>query len=599
MRHLFALCVLVFSSGAALALDTPDQQARALLDADWQWRLQNQPELATTVGDYRYDAMLSDTSLAASRAATVHERTMLEQARLIERARLTGQNPLSYDLFVGQKERRIKAASFYPYMLAPITAQDGIHLNFARLVVQMPFATEQDYRNYLARIDALPAHIDGLIEQMRESMRSGWIAPKASVRAVPAMLRQLREHLVDGTLGLPFREIPATIPKPVRDDLAAAGPAALRARAAPALQKLEDFVRDDYLPAARESIAASSLPGGLEYYQFVLAQNIGTGTAMSAADIHALGLKEVARIKGLMNVAIARTGFRGAFPQFVEFANSDPRLFCRTPEQLLARYRRLVARAGAGLPRLFASLPAEPLVVKQAQETGAGNQGPAYYEAAAEDRPAALVINTARLASRPLWETETLALHEGVPGHHLQVARAHELAGLPAFRRYGWYVGFGEGWALYAESLGPELGFFAEPFSAFGHLNSELLRAARLVADTGIHAFGWSRQQAIDYLAANTANAALDNAIEVDHYIAAPGQALGYKIGELAIRALREKAQATLGERFDLRRFHGAVLDNGALPLDVLGQQVARWIAAVAREVPVPLPAPVKAAPAG
>lgn len=593
MRHLFTICLLVFSPGAALAQDTPDQQARALFAADWQWRLQNQPELATTVGDYRYDALLSDTSLAASRAATAHERAMLDQARLIERARLTGQNPLSYDLFVGQKERRLKAAGFYPYMLAPITAQDGIHLNFARLVVQMPFATEHDYRNYLARIDALPAHIDGLIAQMREAMRRGWTAPKSSVRAVPAMLRQLREHLVDGTLGLPFREIPATIAKPVRDDLAITGPAALRARVAPALHKLEDFVRDDYLPAARETIAASSLPGGADYYQFALEEN--TGISMSAADIHALGLKEVARIKGEMGEAIARTGFRGTFAQFVVFANSDPRLFYRTPEQLLARYRALLARAGAGVARLFASLPAEPLVVKQAQETGAAAQGPAYYEAAAIDRPAALVINTARLDTRPLWETETLALHEGVPGHHLQVARAHELAGLPAFRRYGWYVGFGEGWALYAESLGPELGFFSDAFSAFGHLNSELLRAARLVADTGIHAFGWSRQQALDYLAANTANAALDNAIEVDHYIAAPGQALGYKIGELTIRALRAKAEATLGARFDLRRFHGAVLDNGALPLDLLVQQVERWIAACAQEAPPP----AKAAPAG
>jgi uncharacterized protein (DUF885 family) len=583
----------MFAPGAALALDTPDQQARALFAADWQWRLQNQPELATTVGDYRYDAALSDTSLAASRAATAHERKMLEQARLIERERLTVQNQLSYDLFVEQKERLLKAASWYAYKLQPITAQDGIHLSFARLVVQMPFATETDYRNYLARIDALPAHIDGLIEQMRESMRSGWVAPKATVSAVPAMLRQLRESLPAGTLSLPFREIPATIDKPVRDELAIAGPAALRTKAAPALQKLEEFVRAEYLPAARDSIAASSLPGGAEYYQFALAEVSGAG--MSAAAIHALGLKEVARIKGQMRAAIARTGFRGSFDQFVVFANSDPRLFYSAPEQLLARYRKLVARASGGLPRLFASVPAEPLVVKQAQEAGAAEQGSAYYEAAAQDRPAALVINTARMATRALWETETLALHEGVPGHHLQVARAHELADLPEFRRYGWYVAFGEGWALYAESLGPDLGFFADPFSSFGHLNSELLRAARLVADTGIHSLGWSRQQAIDYLAANTANAPADNLVEVDHYIAAPGQALGYKIGQLKIKALREKAQAKLGDKFDLRSFHGAVLDNGALPLAMLEQQVERWIRSVAREAP----APAKAAPPG
>jgi uncharacterized protein (DUF885 family) len=586
MRRLFAICVFMFAPAGAWAADSADQQARALFAADWQWRLQNQPEFATTVGDNRYDATLSDTSLAASRAAVAHERKMLEQARLIERERLTGQNQLSYDLFVDQKEQRLKAAGFYPYKLQPLTAQDGIQLSFPRLVALMPFATEADYRNYLARIDALPAHIDGLIEQMRESMRSGWTAPKAIVRAVPDMLKQLRENIVEGTLGLPFREIPAVIPKQVRDELAQAGPAALRTKAAPALLKLEEFVRSEYLPAARDSVAASSLPGGADYYQFVLSDSVGPG--MTAAAIHALGLKEVARIRARMRAAIARTGFRGSFDQFSAFANSDPRLFYTNPEQLLARYRRLVARANAGLPRLFASVPSELLGVKPAQETGAENQGAAYYQAAADGHAAALVINTSRLATRPLWETETLALHEGVPGHHVQVARAHELAELPEFRRYGWYVGFGEGWALYAESLGPELGFFADPFSAFGQLNSELLRAARLVADTGIHALGWSRQQAIDYLGANTANAPADNEVEVDRYIAAPGQALGYKIGQLKIAALREKAQAALGERFDLRGFHGAVLDNGPLPLAMLEQQVERWIRATAHDAAAP-----------
>jgi uncharacterized protein (DUF885 family) len=573
----------MFAPGGSWAADSADQQARALFSSDWQWRLQNQPEFATTIGDYRYDAALSDTSLAASRAATVHERKMLDAARLIERERLTGQNLLSYDLFVEQKERKLKAASFYPYSLQPLTAQDGVHLNFARLVAQMPFASEADYRNYLARIDALPAHIDGIIEQMREAMRSGWTAPKVTVRAVPAMLRQLRETLPGNALGLPFREIPATIPKAVRDELAAAGPAALRGKAAPALQKLEEFVRAEYLPVARDSIAASSLPGGADYYQFALAEN--TGADMSAADVHALGLKEVARIRGEMRAAIARTGFRGSFREFAAFATSDPRLFPSSPELLLARYRRLVARAGAGLPKLFANVPSEQLGVKGQD---ADDQGAAYYEAAADGHPAALVINTAHLNTRPLWEADALALHEGLPGHHLQVARAHELADLPEFRRYGWYVAFGEGWALYAESLGPELGFFAEPFSAFGQLNSELLRAARLVADTGIHALGWSRQQSIDYLGANTANAALDNAVEVDRYIAAPGQALGYKTGQLRIKALREKAQAVLGERFDLRRFHAAVLDNGPLPLAMLEQQVERWIRSAARDAPAP-----------
>jgi uncharacterized protein (DUF885 family) len=581
MRKLFTICVLMFAPYAAAAGGTADQQARALFDMDWQWRLQNRPEFATSIGDYRFDATLSDTTLAASRAATRHQRQMLEQARLIERDQLAAPNQLSYDLFVYQKERDLKAASFYLYIVQPITAQDGIHISFGQMVAQMPFATETDYRNYLARLDALPRHIDGLIEQMREATRSGWVAPKVTVRPLPAMLRQLRENLVGGALGAPFRQIPATIPKPVRDQLAAAGPAALRMKAAPALQKLEDYLRSEYLPLARDSIAAGSLPAGPDYYAFAVRDN--TSAELTAADIHALGIREVARIQAAMRAAIARTGFTGSFDQFIAFATTDPRLFYSKPELLLKRYRSVIARASAGLPQLFATVPGEEIGVKSLSEAGAEKQGAAYYEAGAADRPAAIVVNTSRLDTRPIWEIETLALHEAVPGHHLQVARAHDIADLPDFRRYGWYAAFGEGWALYAESLGPELGLFKDPFSTFGHLNGELLRAARLVVDTGIHSLGWSRQQALDYLNANTANPPSDNEIEVDRYIAAPGQALGYKIGQLKIKALRQKAQAALGDKFDLRQFHNAVIDNGPLPLAILEQQVDRWIAAAGR----------------
>jgi len=585
MRLLFALCVFLFAPLAAgvaaapvlVSALSPDQQVRQLFDTDWQWRLQSQPEYATSLGDYRFDAFLSDTSLAASRNANAHHRKMLDQARLIERDKLSGQQQLSYDLFIYDKELQLRAAAVYPYRVQPITAYAGIHVSLPQLVAQMPFATELDYRNYIARLEALPAHTAGLIEQLREGMRSGWVVPKVAVRAVPSMLRQLRENAATGALSQPFRQIPATIDKPVRDALALAGPAALRTRAMPALQELEDFMRLEYLPAARDSIAASALPGGLDYYALQVAKH--TSTSMSPAEVHALGLKEVARIKGEMSAAVARTGFNGSFAQFIVFANSDPRLFYSSPEQMLARYRRIIARAGAALPRLFLSVPTQELLVKPASGLNTDSQGVAFYEAGTADRPAAFVVNTARLDTRPMWEMETLALHEALPGHHLQVSRAADIADLPLFRRHGWNVAFGEGWALYAETLGTELGFFKDAFSAFGHLNAELFRATRLVVDTGIHSQGWTRQQAIDYMNANTANAPSDNEVEVDRYIAWPGQALGYKVGQLKIRALREKAQAALGEKFDVRRFHGAVLDNGALPLAILEQQVDQWIA--------------------
>ena len=584
MRKLFALTVVLLAPFAVVAGDGADQQARSLFEADWQWRMQAQPEYATMLGDYRYDATLADTTLAANRAAIAQHRKLLDQARLIERDKLSVPIQLSYDVFVYEKEQLLRGAAFYQYNAQPLSAINGIHISFPQLLAQMPMATEAEYRNYLSRLDALPAHVGGIIEQLREGMRSGWIVPRSTMRDVPAALKALRENAVGGALGQPFRQIPSTIDKPVRDALAAAGSAALRTKAMPALLELESFVRAEYLPAARESIAASALPGGQDYYTWLASQH--TTTAVSPRELHALGLKEVARIRALLPAAVARTGFNGTFARFAGFATTDERLFAKTPEPLLERYRRILARAAAGMPRLFATTPKQELLVKPASAVAAGQQGAAWYEAAGGERPAAFVVNTARLDAHPLWNMETLALHEGLPGHHLQVSRARELADLPSFRRNGWYAAYGEGWATYAETLGPELGMVKDPFSAFGHLNAELFRAVRMVVDTGIHSQGWTRQQAIDYMNANTANPPSDNEIEVERYIAWPGQALGYKVGQLKIRALREKAQASLGDKFDVRRFHAVVLDNGPLPLAILEQQVDQWLDAASRKIP-------------
>jgi uncharacterized protein (DUF885 family) len=602
MHKLFAprLCAILFLllpllAPAAEPAPGAAEQARALFERDWQWRLRTFPEFATSVGEHRYDALLADSSLAGANAALEHERRMLELARQLDREQLGPQERLSLDLFVADKERQLARAAFVPFDPQPISAQDGLQFRLPQLVAQMPFVTEEDYRNYLSRLKALPRHVDGIIEQMREGMRTGWVAPKAIMAALPAQLKALREHLEDGALSAPLRRLPATVAPETRERLALEGIAAVQGLA-PALQKLEDFVRTEYLPAARPNIAASSLPGGPAWYGMLV--NNATTTALSPAEIHATGLKEVARIREEMAAVVKRTGFRGTLAQFFTFARTDPRLFYADPEALLGRYRRTIARAQARLPQLFGTIPPDELAVKPVEALGAGSQGAAWYEAGTPQRMAALVVNTARTNTRPMWEIETLTLHEGVPGHHLQVARAQAIADLPAFRRHGWYVAFGEGWALYAEGLGADLGFFRDPFSEFGRLADELLRAARLVADTGIHAQGWTRQQAVDYLNANTANPPLDNELEVDRYIAQPGQVLGYKIGQLRIAALRRKAQAQLGERFDVRAFHDAVLENGALPLDLLEQQVNRWIAARSAPPPAPAPTPVPG-PAG
>jgi len=584
MRRLFATLILLCPL-AALAADAADP-AHALFERDWQWRLKHQPEFATSVGDHRYDALLADTSLAEQAAVIEHARRMLDLARQIDRAQLAGQDRISWDLFTGDQERVLARAAFVAFDPQPVSAQDGLQIRFPQLVAQMPFVTEDDYRNYIARLNALPRHVDGIIEQMREGIRTGWTAPKAIMAGLPAQLRTMREHVPDGALGAPFQRLPATIPEETRTQLAADGAAALRT-AAGALQKLEDFVRTDYLPAARTSIGAAGLPGGAAWYAYLV--KTATTTALAPAEIHALGTKEVARLRAEMEATAARTGFKGSYPQFVAFARSDPRLFPANADALLERYRRTIARIQAQLSTQFGTIPQEELAVKPVQQTGADTQGGAYYEAGTPDRVAALVVNTSRLDTRPLWEVETLALHEGVPGHHLQVARAHAIDGLPAFRRHAWYPAFGEGWALYAEGLGPQLGLMRDPFSQFGRLADEQLRAARLVVDTGIHALGWPRQQAVDWLNANTANPPSDNEVEVDRMIAQPGQALAYKTGQLRIAALRARAQAALGPRFDVRAFHDAVLDNGALPLDVLEKRIDQWIATQ----PTPEPATV------
>ena len=579
MRLLFASLVLLAPlacAGEVTPATTPAVEAARLYASDWKWQLRHSPEKSTALGEHRYNAWLEDTSLAARAATLAHERAILAAARQIDRAQLAGAEQVSHDLFIAGKERLVATLALTPFDPLPLTAYDGLQVRLPRLVAQMPFMSDADYLVYLARLQALPAHVDGLIEQLRTGKQAGWTIPKAAIAPVPDALRALREKLADGPLGAPFQRIPATIGPAVRDQFRALGSRALNEQVAPALRKLEDYLRQEYVPAARDSIGAAALPGGPEWYAQLVKNSTTTG--MTPAQVHALGLQEVARLRAAIEGLIPRTGFRGGFDEFIAFARSDRRLFFSDPAALLDRYRRTLALAQARVGRVVTLIPEAGIVVKPMGAASGGGQPAAYYEAGSAGRSAALVVDTARLDARPIWQVDTIALHEAVPGHHLQVARAQELD-LPAFRRHAWYDAFGEGWATYAESLGPELGLFQDPFSLFGHLNEEMFRAARLVVDTGIHSLGWTRRQAIDYLNTHTANPPLDNEAEVDRYIARPAQALGYKIGQLRILALRTQARAALGPLFDLRRFHDALLGGGALPLPELERRMSRWIA--------------------
>jgi uncharacterized protein (DUF885 family) len=419
----------------------------------------------------------------------------------------------------------------------------------------------------------------GVIAQLQQSAKSGWVAPKVTMSVVPGQLQEFVAKLDSSPLAAPFKDMPASIPAAQRASLRREGERLLHQDVAPAFRKLDAYISAIYLPVCRDSIAASSLPGGAAYYAYKVKEN--TTTSMTPQEIHEIGLQEVARIQEEMKLVMQQTGFKGSFAEFITFLNTDPRFYYTRPEDLLAGYKDVIKKSSAQLPRFFADIPRAAVDVKPVPEVGAENQAGAHYEPGTPDgsRPGYFVANLSKLDSRPKWEMETLTLHESVPGHHLQTARAQEIKGLPEFRRFGWYVAFGEGWALYAESLGDEMGFYTDPYSKFGHLNDELFRAARLVVDTGMHALGWTRQQAIDYMNVNTANPPHDNQVEIDRYIVDPGQALGYKIGQLKIKALREKAQQQLGSKFDLRRFNNAVIDNGALPLEMLETQINNWIA--------------------
>jgi uncharacterized protein (DUF885 family) len=569
---------LSFLFAPATFAATPQQQLKTLLDSDWQWTMRHSPEFATRIGDKRYNDRLTDNSLAGSREVNAHQKDVLEQAKQIDRNALDGQDLISYDMFVYEKTHAVDTAQFYEYDPQPLTHLDGIHISLPQLVAQTPFKNAKDYHNYLARLRTLPRYIDGVIAQLQHGMETGWVAPSVTMKLVPGELKEFIAKLDDGPVAEPFRKMPDSIPNSTRERLRQEGVTVLHQQVGPAFVKLEAFVREQYLPKCRATIAASALPAGPAWY--ALAVKDGTTTSMTPQEIHELGLREVARIQGEIQTVMTQVGFKGTRAEFSNFLNSDPRFFYTKPEDLIGGYRDILKRAQAGLPKLFADLPRLAVDVKPVPDIGADDQPGAYYEAGVPDgsRPGYFVANTAKINMRPKWAMESLTLHEGVPGHHLQIARAQETKGIPNFRRFGWYNAFGEGWALYAETLGPSLGLYTDPYSMAGHLDAELFRAARLVVDTGIHALGWSRQQSIDYLNANTMNPPHDNEVEIDRYIMWPGQALGYKIGQLKIKSLRDKAQKALGAKFDLRKFHNAIIDNGGLPLDTLEAQIDRWI---------------------
>jgi uncharacterized protein (DUF885 family) len=498
----------------------------------------------------------------------------------IDRSKLADSDKLNYDLYLENLTLRIEGHRF-PWYLTPINQMGGVQQGPPNVVRSLPFRNAKHYEDYLSRLSQLPAVVDQTIERMQEGLKQRITPPKITLRAVAEQIQaQIVSKVEESPFYRPFKNFPETVPLSEQARLSAAGKEAIEQSILPAYQKLHDFWVSEYYPNTRETIGLSSLPNGEQWYAFGV--KVSTTTNLLPKEIHEIGLREVKRIRAEMDKIIKGSGFEGTREEFFEFLRGDPQFYYSKPEHLLAGYRDICKRADAELPKLFGKFPRLPYGVREVPEYSAPSQATAYYHGGSlkAGRPGWFYANTYKLETRPKWEMEALAIHEAVPGHHLQIALAQEIESVPKFRKHGHYTAFVEGWGLYSESLGEEMGFYNDPYSKFGQLTYEMWRAIRLVVDTGMHAFGWDRQKAIDYFKANAGRHEHDITVEVDRYIVWPGQALAYKIGELKIKELRKFATKELGDRFDIRGFHDTVLGSGAVPLSILEQNVKNYVAA-------------------
>ncbi len=579
------LCLWVLPFAGVAAESDPVAALHALFDSAWERDLAESPLRASFNGDRRYNDQWGDNSIAAQERSHQLDRKVLADLARIPRAALPPAEQLNYDLFERDYRERIAAHVFKPYLYAMSQRRGVQTLN--ELTELLPLASVKDYEDWIARLNKIGTVVDETIALLETGIRERRTQPKVIMQRIPAQLAlQVVATPEESPFFAAFKQYPDAIPQADRARLTAAARRAIETSVLPAYRRLQTYFNDKYLPACRESVGIWDTPDGGAWYQERIANH--TTTSMSADEIHELGLKEVARIRAEMDRVIAQVQFQGSFEEFLTFLRTDPQFYYKTSDELFQAYLALSKRIDPELVKLFGKLPRTPYGVRPIPMTSAPNTTTAYYQPPSLDgsRAGYYYVNLYRPEVRPKYEMEVLSVHEAVPGHHLQIALAREQGELPLFRRDGGYTAYSEGWGLYSESLGTDLGLYKDPYSKFGQLTYEMWRAVRLVVDTGMHHKRWTRQQAIDYFKANAAKTEADIVNEIDRYIGNPGQALAYKIGELKIKALRAEAQAALGSRFDVRRFHDTVLGTGAVPLAVLETTVRTWIASE-RSVPV------------
>ena len=562
---------------------SPDAALFSLVEEYFERQLELSPMNATSIGDSRYDDRLDDsTSLGFREKAFGIERAFLDRARGIDAAKLSPASRITYDIFVSEREQALEGQKFHEEYM-PFNQMQGLPMDLAVYgsgTGPQPFVTARDYDRFLKRVREFPRWADGAIALMRTGISNGITLPRVAMAKAAPQLREIgATALKDNIFWAPILAMPKEISAKDRQRLSEAYEAALTREVLPAYTRLADFFDHDYLPAARTTVGWSDLPDGRAWYRWRIRQS--TTMDMPAEEIHQLGLSEVARIRGEMLAVKEQVGFKGDLDAFFQYVEEDPKFYFNSEGELLGAYRDVKRRVDALLPKLFADFPKADYEIRPVEQFRAASAAGASYQSPSADgkRPGIFYINTYNLKAQPRFGLETLSLHEASPGHHFQISIQQELTDLPRFRRFNGYVSYSEGWALYAESIGKELGMFTDPYQYYGRLADEMLRAMRLVVDTGLHTRNWTREQSIKYMRDNSSIAPSDAEAEVERYIAIPGQALGYKIGQLRIRELRNKAQAALGSRFDVREFHSVVLRDGSLPLSVLAAKIDRWIA--------------------
>ena len=560
-----------------------DPRLDSLFEDHWQFVLRSYPTWATYLGDHRYDSLLTDYSPEAHAARLEETKAFLARAEAIPLDGLSSTDSLNHMLFVHQMKDEIEGAAFNGQLI-PITQQGGPPNSFAELPTSHPMRNREDAENYIKRLHAFPVLVKQTIANMREGMKLGVVPPRVTMeKVVPQFEALLTRDPAKHILAEPFDALPDSVPADVRKQLKKDGLEAIRNEVIPSYRKMRDFIRDHYLRACRSSVGLSEAPMGKENYAYLVRHY--TTTTLSPQQIFETGERELGQIKSDMRNIANLASWRGPLPDFMQALRMNPKFYYTTGDSLIEGFRQICKRMDSKLPELFGRIPKQWYDLKEMEAFRAPAAPDAYYYGAPDDgsRPAYFYVNTYRPEMRPKYTMEALAFHEAVPGHHLQLTIQQELKGLPNFRRHAGFTAYVEGWALYAELLGKEVGFYDDAYSDFGRLTYQAWRAVRLIVDTGIHEFGWTREKAIKFFKENTALSEVNIESEVDRYIADPGQALAYMIGRLKIQELRAKAEKELKDGFDIKKFHDVLLEDGALPLDLLEQKMDRWVKAEER----------------